>query len=71
MSVSLAGPCTVLDSFSPPRRSHPWTCTRFGGSRPAASRIAGQYTQWNRMISLPIRCVAWGHHSAKRSGSEP
>ena len=65
MSVSLAGPCTVLLSFSPPSSSQPWTCTRCGGSSPAASSIAGQYTQWNRMISLPMRWCTAGHHGVE------
>ena len=54
MSVSLAWPVLVLDSFSPPSSSQPCTWIRWGGSMPAAISIAGQYTQWNRMISLPM-----------------
>jgi hypothetical protein len=42
---------------------------RWGGSRPAAISIAGQYTQWKRMMSLPIRWWTWGHQVAKRSSS--
>ena len=38
MSVSLAGPCTVFDSFSPPSSSQPCTCTRWGGSRPGGQQ---------------------------------
>ena len=33
--------------------------------------IAGQYTQWNRMISLPMTWWTWGHQAAKRSSSVP
>ena len=42
MSVSLALPVSLLDSFSPPSSSQPWTLIRWGGSIPAAISIAGQ-----------------------------
>ena len=38
---------------------------------PAAMHMAGHHTQWNRMISLPIRWCTWGHHVSKRSSSRP
>ena len=44
----------VLLIFSPPTSSHPPTAQPFGGSSPADISIAGQYTQWKRMMSLPI-----------------
>ncbi len=37
---------------------------------PADSSIAGQYTQWWRMMSLPIRWRA-GHHLSNSAGSVP
>ena len=33
---------------------------------PAAMHMAGHHTQWNRMISLPIRWWTAGHHSSNR-----
>ena len=36
---------------------------------PAAMHMAGHQTQWNRMMSLPIRWCTCGHHGSKRSGS--
>ena len=64
-----SGSARVLDIFSPPTSSHPWTMKCAGGSMPAARHIAGHQTQWKRMMSLPIRWWTAGHHFAKRSGS--
>ena len=61
----------VLLIFAPPTSSHPCTCTRLGGSSPAASSIAGHHTQWNRMISLPMTWCTFGHHASNRSRSTP
>ena len=38
---------------------------------PADISIAGQYTQWKRMISLPMRWCTAGHHVSNRSSSVP
>ena len=37
------------------------------GSMPAAMHMAGHHTQWNRMISLPIRWWTAGHQASNRS----
>ena len=44
----------LLEIFWPSLVHQPCTNSRLGGSRPAASRRAGQYTEWNRRMSLPI-----------------
>ncbi len=36
----------------------PWAKTSSGTGSPAAMSMAGQITQWKRMMSLPTRC-AW------------
>ena len=36
---------------------------------PAAMHMAGHHTQWNRMISLPIRWWTAGHHGLEPSAS--
>ena len=45
----------VLLIFSPAMSSQPCTWIGAGGSSPADSSIAGQYTQWKRRMSLPMR----------------
>ena len=51
-----------FDIFSPPTSSQPWANTLRGGSRPAAISMAGQYTAWNRRMSLPTRLTSGGQH---------
>ena len=58
-------------SSRPDTSSHPCTSTWAGGSMPAAMHMAGHHTQWNRMMSLPIRWCTAGHHASNRSGSSP
>ena len=60
----------VLLIFSPPLSSQPPTAHCAGGSMPADSSIAGQYTQWWRMMSLPIRWRA-GHQCSNVASSVP
>ena len=38
---------------------------------PAAMHMAGHHTQWNLMISLPMRWCTAGHHSSNRASSSP
>ena len=40
--------------------SQPCATMDLGSGSPAASRNAGQYTQWKRTISLPIMCTSAG-----------
>ena len=51
---------TDLLIFSPLTLMNPWAKTRLGSSMPADIRNAGQYTVWNRMMSLPIMCRSAG-----------
>ena len=57
-----------LDIFSPPTSRKPCTAMRAGGSIPAAISSAGQYTQWNRRMSLPIRWWTAGHQRGEPFG---
>ncbi len=45
----------VLLIFSPAMSNQPCTWIVAGGSSPADSSIAGQYTQWKRRMSFPMR----------------
>jgi len=42
--------------------NQPCATIAFGTGSPAAIRNAGQYTQWNRTISLPIICTSAGQY---------
>jgi len=48
---------------------NPWPKIDRGNGMSAASSIAGQITQWNRVMSLPTMCRSAGHHSATIFGS--
>ena len=61
----------VFDIFSPPTIKNPPTAQPLGGSMPADMSIAGQYTQWNRMMSLPMKCQSTGQRSANCWSSVP
>jgi hypothetical protein len=56
-----------LDIFSPRDEQPPVHQRWAGGSIPAAMHMAGHHTQWNRMMSLPIRWCTAGHHASKRA----
>ena len=60
-----------LEIFCSSNKRYPWTKICCGTSYPAAMSIAGQYTQWKRRMSFPIRWCTWGHQVAKRSSSSP
>src|SRR5579884_2531444 len=60
----------LLSSYS----NQPWAKMVFGSGSSAASRNAGQYTQWNRTMSLPITCRSAGQKRLNLScsaGFEP
>ena len=61
----------VLLMRSPLKYTQPWPNTCFGSATPALISIAGQITQWKRVMSLPTTCRLAGHHSLKRSSSQP
>ena len=58
---------TDLLIFSPRLRTKPCTKTLRGNSIPADIRNAGQYTVWNRMMSLPIMCRSAGQNRLNNS----
>ena len=50
-----------LDIFWPSLPcTKPCARTARGRGRPTARRMAGQMTQWNQMMSLPMRCTSHG-----------
>ena len=53
---------TDLLIFSPLTLMKPWANTRSGSAISADIRNAGQYTVWNRMMSLPIMCRLAGQY---------
>ena len=46
---------------SPLKYTQPWPKTCFGSGRPALISIAGQITQWKRVMSLPTMWRSAGH----------
>jgi hypothetical protein len=54
-----------LDIFSPFTVRWPCEWTVFGSGRPAASRMAGQMTVWNQMMSLPMMWTFAGQYFLK------
>ena len=63
-SASLIGSIRVagidLEIFSPRTVHQPCAKMPLGSGRPADIRNAGQYTLWNRRMSLPIRWITDG-----------
>ena len=65
----------LFDIFSPLPVSgfltsrKPWASTCSGTGRPAAMSIAGQMTQWKRMMSLPTMCCWAGQKRCRRSAA--
>ena len=55
--------------MAPPILMKPWPHTLFAGSTPAASSIAGQYTQWKRVMSLPMMWRSAGQNFPNASPS--
>jgi hypothetical protein len=49
--------------FSPLNVTQPCPKTCRGNARPALISIAGQTTQWKRVMSFPITCTSAGHQS--------
>ncbi len=56
---------------SPFRYTQPWPNTRPGSGRPALMSMAGQITQWKRVMSLPTMCRSAGHHFLNSASSHP
>ena len=53
------------------RAKEPWLKTFFGASSPAAHSIAGQMWVWNRVMSLPMKCVSAGQYFLNVASSSP
>ena len=63
-----------LDIFSPLVSRKPWPNTVWVTGSPAAISIAGQMTQWKRVMSLPTKWYCIGQrwsNSPARSPSSP
>ena len=58
-----------FESFAPPILMKPWAHTLFAGGTPAASSMAGQYTQWKRVMSLPMMWRSAGQNFPNASPS--
>src|SRR6266516_2026622 len=61
----------VFDILAPASCTYPCAQMRRGRARSAASSIAGQMTQWKRVIPLPMTCRSAGHSRAYPFSGNP
>src|ERR1043166_3836761 len=70
-SLRLTAAPAVLLSLAPDHCTYPCAHTAAGGGGPAASSIAGQITQWKRVIPLPMTCRSAGHRRSNPASGNP
>src|SRR3546814_1106238 len=59
-----------FDIFAPSHCTYPCAHTSRGRATPALSSIAGQITQWNRVMPLPTTCRSAGQSRRKPRSEE-